>query len=107
MKLPRTAAVTLLVAALGTGAMPAHAEQGIPWNSLSQDEQETLHKHRKDWPNKSRQEQTRLLRGARKYMELPADKRREVERKRDQYRSMPPEERERLREKYSRQKKDR
>lgn len=97
----------LLAISLGTGSMPAGADQGIPWHSLSKDEQSVLRKHQRNWPDKSRGEQGRLLQGARKYLDLPPEKRKAVERKRDQYQRMSPEEREKLRKKYSKQKKRR
>ncbi|MDH3980674.1 MAG: DUF3106 domain-containing protein [Gammaproteobacteria bacterium] len=103
----RTVIAALLAVSLGASTVPAYADQGIPWRSLSQDEQTVLRKHQHNWPDKSPGEQARLLRGARKYLELPADKREAVEHKRDQYQRMSPAERERLRKKYSKQKKQR
>jgi hypothetical protein len=105
MKLKTAIVAALLAISLGTGTAPAYADQGIAWQSLNQDEQTVLRKHQRDWPNKSRQEQARLLQGARKYLALPPEKRKAVENKRDQYRNMSPEEREQLRKKYSKQKK--
>ncbi len=104
MKL-RTVSAALLAISLGVGTVQAYADQGIPWHSLSQAEQTVLRKHRHDWPDKSPGEQTRLLQGARKYLELPPDKRKTVEHKRDQYQRMSPAEREQLRKQYSKQKK--
>ena len=103
----KTISAALLAISLGTGSMPAGADQGIPWQSLSKDEQSVLRKHQRNWPDKSRGEQSRLLQGARKYLDLPPEKRKAVERKRDQYQRMSPEEREKLRKKYSKQKKHR
>ena len=103
----KTVLAALLAIALGAGSLAAGADQGIPWNSLSQDEQSVLRKHQRNWPDKSREEQRRLQKGARKYLELPPEKRRAVERKRDQYQRMSPAEREKLRRKYSKQKKSR
>lgn len=107
MSLKNLIASTLLSVSLGVASAAAFADQGISWHSLSRDEQSILRKHQRDWPNKSRQEQTRLLQGARKYLDLPQDKRQAVERKRDQYQRMSPQERERLRRKYSKQKQHR
>ncbi len=105
MNLKTAIFTALLAASIGVGAAPAYADQGIPWQTLSQDEQMVLRKQQRDWPNKSPQEQARLLQGARKYLELPPEKRKAVERKRDQYRDMSPAEREQLRKRYSKQKK--
>ena len=105
MKLKTLIAAALLSVSLGTGSASAYADQGIAWQSLSRDEQAVLRKHQRDWPDKSRAEQTRLLEGARKYLELPQDKRKAVERKHEQYQRMSPEEREQLRKKYRNQKK--
>lgn len=107
MNLKTAIVAALLVASLGVGTTPSLAEQGIAWQSLSQEEQTVLRKHQRDWPNMSRQEQTRLLRGARKYLDLPPEKREAVESKRDQYRQMSPKEREQLRKRYSKQKDNR
>lgn len=97
----RTAAIA---ASLAGGIQPALADRGIPWNSLDRDEQSLLGKHRGEWSQLGEQEQRRLLGGARKYLDLPPDKRRAVENQRDQYRKLSPEEREELRDRYSRQK---
>jgi hypothetical protein len=105
MSLKTVIIAVLLTVSLGVGTAPVYADQGIAWQSLSQDEQTVLRKHQRDWPNKSRQEQTHLLQGARKYLALPPEKRKAVENKRDQYRDMSPEEREQLRKQYSKQKK--
>jgi hypothetical protein len=101
----RIVIAALLALSLGVGTVPAYADQGIPWHSLSQGEQTVLRKHQSTWPGKSPGEQTRLLQAARKYLELPADKRKAVEHKRDQYQRMSPAEREQLRKQYSKQKK--
>lgn len=107
MNLKNAIVAALLAASLGVGTTPLLAEQGIAWQSLSQEEQTVLRKHQRDWPNMSRQEQTHLLQGARKYLALPPEKREAVKSKRDQYRKMSPKEREQLRERYSKQKNDR
>jgi hypothetical protein len=98
-------ATTLLAAALALTATAAHPESGIPWQTLSKEEQSVLAKHRNDWSNLSPDRQQELRKGARKYLQLPPDKRKAVERKYNQFEKMSPQEQEKLRKKYSRQKK--
>jgi len=95
----------LLAAVLALAAPPAHSDAGIPWQSLSKDEQSVLEKHRTDWSSLSPDRQRKLRDGAHRYLQLPPDKRKAVERKHNQFEKMSPQEREKLREKYSRQKK--
>ena len=95
----------LLAATLILTAIPAHAEPGVAWGSLSKEEQSVLSKHRADWSSLSPAQQQKLRKGARSYLQLPPEKRKAVERKHSQYEKMSPQEREKLREKYSRQKK--
>ena len=100
----RGACIALLLGCLLSAfSLPALAERGIPWNQLTDGEQEVLQKHRRSWSSYDRGEQSRLQRGARSYLELPREKREAVRRKRDEYKRMSPEERERLRKQYSRE----
>jgi hypothetical protein len=81
------------------------AQRGdIPWQSLSQEEQEALQRYRNQWDSYDGKRQQEMRRGAQRYMELPPQKRREVEQQRNQYQQLTPEERRRLREEYQRQK---
>ena len=80
-------------------------EAGIPWSSLSQEEQDILKKHRRNWTGYQENEQHRLRDGARRYMKLSPHERDQVERKQKQYREMTPDERKQLRDKYHKQKK--
>lgn len=93
----------LLAAMLVLPAPPVRSDQGIPWQSLSKDEQSILVKHRSNWSSLSPDQQRKLLKGAHQYLQLPPEKRKAVERKHSQYERMSPQEREKLREKYKRQ----
>jgi hypothetical protein len=89
----------------GYDPVPMLADKGgIPWDALSEQEQELLAKHRRSWSGYSSQEQDKLRRGARRYLELSPGKRDTVKQKHRQYEEMSPQERKRLREKYRRQK---
>ena len=56
------------------------AAQGeIPWQSLSPEEKRALQRHRGQWDNYSGDRQEDMRRGAQRYLELPPDKRLEVE----------------------------
>jgi hypothetical protein len=94
----------LLAALLALPAAKVFSDSGIPWQSLSKDEQSVLAKHRSDWSSLKPDQQQKLRNGARRYLQLPPDKRKAVERKHHQYENMSPKEREELRKKYSRQK---
>lgn len=80
---------------------------GIPWNTLSPEEQDILKKHRRDWTGYPENEQNRLRDGARRYMRLSPNERDRLERKQKQYREMTPAERKQLRDRYHKQKKHR
>ena len=79
------------------------AQRGdIPWDSLSQEEQQALKRYRGQWDEYSGERQQRLREGAQRYMDLPPNKRREVEQQRREYEQLSPAERERLRQEYQR-----
>lgn len=80
-------------------------ETGIPWNTLSAEEQDILKKHRRNWTGYPSSEQNRLRDGARHYLKLSPNERDKVQRKQKQYREMTPAERKQLRDKYHKQKK--
>jgi hypothetical protein len=80
------------------------ADAGIPWNTLSPEEQDILKKHRRNWTGYPENEQYRLRDGARRYMRLTPKERDRLERKQKQYREMSPAERKQLRDRYHRQK---
>jgi len=90
----------ILTVTIAITALPAVARDGIPWEALSQDEQNTLRKHRDNWTTIKPGDQQKLRQGARRYLNLPLEKRQAVKRKHHQYEKMSPEERRRLREKY-------
>ena len=104
----------LLALPLLLAAFPGHAEVDsyrlylaargdIPWQSLSPEEQQALRRHRGNWDNYSKERQQDMRSGARRYLELPADKRRAVDQQRHKYQNMSPRERQRLREEYQQQ----
>ena len=80
------------------------AETGqIPWQSLSNEEQDALRDYRGRWNEYDPDRQQRIREGAKRYQRLPAEKRHEVEKKRREYEQLSPQERRRLREEYRRQ----
>jgi hypothetical protein len=120
MKPKHPTMVILLLAALTTGSFPPtvlsgdrgnkHQQQsqstrneGIPWSSLSNNEQTVLKDHRRNWTSYSPAEQNKLRQGANRYLNLPPQERDAVKRKQQQYKNMSPQEREQLREKYRKQ----
>jgi hypothetical protein len=120
MKPKQPTMVILLLVALTTGLFPPtvlsgdrgnkHQQQsqstrneGIPWNSLSNNEQSVLKDHRRNWTSYSPAEQNKLRQGADRYLNLPPQERDAVRRKQQQYKNMSPQEREQLREKYRKQ----
>jgi len=72
----------------------------IPWQSLSQEEQDALKGHRGKWDGYSSDRQERMRQGTKRYLDLPPDQRRAVDEQRRKYQELTPEERKRLREKY-------
>lgn len=90
----------ILAVTLAITALPAAARDGIPWDALSQDEQNTLRRYQDNWSTIKPGEQKKLRHGAQRYLDLPPEKRQAVKRKHHQYEKMSPEERKRLREKY-------
>jgi len=120
MKPKQPTMVILLLAALTTGLFPPtvlsgdrgnkHQQQsqstrneGIPWNSLSSNEQSVLKDHRRNWTSYSPAEQNKLRQGADRYLNLPPQERDAVKRKQQQFKNMSPQERKQLREKYRKQ----
>ena len=80
------------------------AERGeIPWQSLSPEEPRALQRYRGNWGDYDHERQKDMRKGAQRYLELPPDKRREVEQQRRKYEQLSPQERQRLRKEYQRQ----
>ena len=111
-----TRAALIIFILVTTGATPLSAdsgppfillEAGIPWNTLSPEEQDILKKHHRNWTGYPTSEQNRLRVGARHYLNLSPNERDKVKRKQNQYREMTPAERKQLRDKYHKQKKHR
>jgi hypothetical protein len=105
---------TLFILTLSLSSLPVHAEVNahrlylaargdIPWQSLSPEEQRALQRHRGNWDDYDSKRQQDMRRGAQRYLELPADKRHEVEQQRRKYEKLSPQERQRLRKEYQRQ----
>ena len=75
----------------------------IPWQSLSEEEQEALRDYRGRWNDFDTDRQQRIREGARRYRQLPPDQRRKIEQKHHEYEQLSPQERRRLRKEYLRQ----
>ncbi len=74
----------------------------IPWQSLSDEEQDALRDYRGRWHDYDSDRQQRMREGARRFHQLPPKKRHEVERKHHEYEQLSPQERRRLRQEYQR-----
>jgi TRAP-type C4-dicarboxylate transport system substrate-binding protein len=75
----------------------------IPWQSLSDEEQDALREYRGHWNEYDTNRQHRMREGARRYQQLPPEKRRKIKQKHHEYEQLSPQERHRLREEYRRQ----
>jgi hypothetical protein len=87
-------------AAINPDRLYLAARGEIPWQSLSEEEQEALRDYRGRWEEYDTDRQQRMREGARRYQQLPPEKRRKVKQKRHEYEQLSPEERRRLREEY-------
>ena len=76
---------TLQAQALDYQRLQLAARGEIPWQSLSPEEQKALQRYRNQWDSYSGKRQQDMRRGAQRHMELPPQKRREVEQQRRHY----------------------
>jgi len=72
----------------------------ISWQSLSPDEQKALEQYRGQWKNYDTARQKRIRDGARRYLSLPPDQRRELDKQHSRYEHLSPDEQRRLKQEY-------
>ncbi len=90
-------------AALNPDRLYLAAQGQIPWQSLSDEEQEALQNYRRHWPEYDTKRQQRIREGARRYQQLPPEKRQRLKQKHHEYEQLSPQERRRLRKQYLRE----
>ncbi len=78
------------------------AQGGIPWQSLSPEEQQELNDYRDRWQQYDGEKQDKIRKGAQRYLSLPPERRDKIRQQRKHYRQLTPKEQQRLREEYRR-----
>jgi Protein of unknown function (DUF3106) len=85
------------------GAVSAQMEsQTIPWQQLTQEEQQVLNKFGDRWDQLPPERQQRLLNGARQWSKMNSDERAQARQRFQQWQQMKPDEQARLRERFDR-----
>ena len=77
----------------------AVAQEPIPWNSLSPEQQQFLQQAQPKWEQMPADKQQRLLRGADRWSKMSDEERAQAKRRMDHWKSLPPEQRKALRDK--------
>lgn len=92
----------LIVLAMG-GVVYAQTDgQSIPWQQLTQEEQQVLNKFGDRWDQLPPERQQRLLNGARQWSNMDSDQRSQARQRFQQWQQMKPDEQARLRERFDR-----
>jgi Protein of unknown function (DUF3106) len=100
--------VVLLAAATPTFAQepptqpPAEAAQGVPWSSLSADQQKLLGKFSGNWNTLPPERQQALARGSTRWLGMSPEQRGQAQQRFQQFRALPPEQRRELRDRWQR-----
>jgi hypothetical protein len=96
------ATLWLLGAVLWAAAGLALAQESIPWDRLTPEQQTLLHKAEPRWDQLPPEKQRRLLRGAERWSQMSEQDRARAKHRVEQWQSLPPEQRKALREKVRR-----
>lgn len=78
------------------------AQQAIPWNSLSAEQQQQLEKARAQWDQLPAERQQRLLRGAERWSKMSEEERAQAAQRMERWKSLPPKTRQDLNERANR-----
>jgi len=94
---------TLVLAGLLSAILvaPVWADnEGVPWNSLSRQEQQTLKRFHERWDQLPLERQHRLQKGAERWSKMTPEQRQRVRKKFQRWKKLPPEQRQATRERF-------
>src|SRR6185295_694169 len=96
---PTTSWLATCVAALlaSTAAGSARADDGVPWQQLSPEQQQTLQQFKEQWDQLPADRQRQLVEGAERWKSLSPVEREQTKERLQRWQSLEPEDRERMR----------
>ncbi len=95
-------AQTLPAAAAQQAPSPEMSNAGVPWNSLSAEQQKLLGKFSENWNTLPPERQQALARGSTRWLSMTPEQRGQAQQRFQRWHSLPPERRQMLRERWER-----